>query len=84
MSRCSKFLLTGCVIGEKDLFEPLGDALVGGSLIGVVDCGREAIGTDRGELVVVDGGRRTGMTRGDGSFVRCRRRKSIKMGSNIS
>jgi hypothetical protein len=25
-----------------------------------------------------------GMTRGDGSFVRCRRRKSIKMGSNIT
>ena len=68
-----------------DSFEPIGDALVGGLSIGVVVCGGEWMDTDRGELVVVvDGGSMDGMARGDGSFVRCRRRKSIKMGSNNS
>ena len=68
-----------------DSFEPVGDALVGGSSIGVVVCGGEWMDTDRGEsMVVVDGGSMEGMTRGDGSFVCCHRRKSIKMGSSIS
>jgi hypothetical protein len=68
-----------------DSFEPVGDALVGGSSSGVVVCGGEWMDTGRGEsMVVVDGGSMEGMTRGDGSFVCCRRRKSIRIGSSVS